>query len=70
MRRDFDPADRRQVLVTLTEEGLRRIDDLLAIKTETEQRLFGTIDRATINRLSADLRTLLLALEPPENEEA
>jgi DNA-binding MarR family transcriptional regulator len=68
VERDFDPADRRQVLVTLTKEGVRRIDRLLAIKTETEQRLFGTIDRATINRLSADLRTLLLALEPPESE--
>ena len=68
VRRDFDPADRRQVLVTLTKEGVRRIDDLLAIKTETEQRVFGTIDRATVNRLSADLRTLLLALEPPEGE--
>ena len=70
VRRDFDPADRRQVLVTLTEEGVRRIDHLLAIKTKTEQRVFGSIDRATINRLSADLRTLLLALEPPEDEEA
>ena len=70
MRREFDPADRRQVLVTLTEEGVRRIDHLLAIKTETEQRVFGRIDRATINRLSADLRTLLLALEPPEDEGA
>jgi DNA-binding MarR family transcriptional regulator len=68
VRRDFDPADRRQVLVTLTEEGVRRIDHLLAIKTETEQRVFGTIDRATINRLSADLRSLLMALEPPESE--
>jgi DNA-binding MarR family transcriptional regulator len=69
VRRDFDPADRRQVGVTLTKEGLRRIDHLLAIKTQTEQRVFGAIDRATVNRLSADLRTLLLALEPPESEE-
>jgi DNA-binding MarR family transcriptional regulator len=69
VRREFDPADRRQVLVTLTEEGLRRIDHLLTIKTQTEQRVFGTIDRATINRLSADLRTLLLALEPRESGE-
>jgi DNA-binding MarR family transcriptional regulator len=69
VQRDLDPADRRQVLVTLTSEGVRRIDHLLAIKTETEQRVFGTIDRATVNRLSADLRTLLLALEPPESEE-
>jgi DNA-binding MarR family transcriptional regulator len=67
VRRDLDSADRRQVLVTLTEEGLRRIDRLLAIKTETEQRVFGTIDRATVKRLSADLRTLLLALELPKS---
>lgn len=70
VRRDFGPADRRQVLVTLTDEGVRRIDHLLAIKTETEQRLFGGVDRATIKRLSADLRTLLLALEPPEDDES
>jgi DNA-binding MarR family transcriptional regulator len=69
VHRDFDPSDRRQVLVTLTDEGVRRIDHLLAIKTETEQRVFGNIDRATIKRLSADLRKLLLALEPPDSEE-
>jgi DNA-binding MarR family transcriptional regulator len=69
VRRDFDPSDRRQVLVSLTPEGVQRIDRLLAIKTETEQRVFGAIDRATINRLSADLRKLLLALEPPELDE-
>jgi DNA-binding MarR family transcriptional regulator len=70
VRRDLDPADRRQVLVTLTDEGRRRIDHLLAIKTETEQRVFGAVDRATVNRLSSDLRSLLLALEPAESDEA
>jgi DNA-binding MarR family transcriptional regulator len=63
VRRDFDPADRRQVLVTLTEEGRRRADQLLATKTETEQRLYGAVDRETIARLSRDLRTLLIAME-------
>jgi DNA-binding MarR family transcriptional regulator len=75
VRRDFDPTDRRQVLVTLTEEGLRRANQLLATKTETEQRLFGAVDRDTVVRLSSDLRTLLVALEgstitPPDEAPA
>jgi hypothetical protein len=53
------------VLVTLTKEGLLRADRLLAIKTETEQRLFGRVDRDTLARMSTDLRTLLLVLEGP-----
>ena len=65
VRRDVDPSDRRQVLVTLTKQGLLRADRLLAIKTETEQRLFGPVDRDTLARMSADLRTLLLSLEGP-----
>jgi DNA-binding MarR family transcriptional regulator len=63
VRRDFDPSDRRQVLVSLTDEGLRRANQLLATKTETEQRLFGAVDRDTIVRMSDDLRTLLVTLE-------
>lgn len=65
VRRDVDPADRRQVLVTLTDEGVRRADELVAIKTVTEQRLFAGLDRATMERMSADLRILLLSLEGP-----
>ena len=65
VRRDIAPADRRQVLVTLTDEGLRRADELVAIKTVTEQRLFAGLDRATMARMSDDLRILLLSLEGP-----
>jgi DNA-binding MarR family transcriptional regulator len=65
VRRDVDPSDRRQVLVTLTEDGLRRADQLIAMKTETEQRLFGGLDRAVRERMADDLRTLLLSLEGP-----
>jgi DNA-binding MarR family transcriptional regulator len=68
VRRDFDPTDRRQVLVTLTDEGLQRANQLLATKTETEQRLFGAVDRDTVTRLSSDLRTLLVALEGSTDE--
>ena len=65
VRRDIDPSDRRQVLVTLTADGLRRADQLIAMKTETEQRLFGGLDHAVQERMADDLRTLLLSLEGP-----
>lgn len=64
-RRDVDPADRRHVLVSLTPEGLARADQLLATKTQSEQRVFGVLDRQTQERLSNDLRRLLLELEGP-----
>jgi DNA-binding MarR family transcriptional regulator len=63
--RRMDPADRRQVLVALTDEGVRRADQLVATKTEAEQRLLGGIDRRTLERLAADLRTVLVAMEGP-----
>lgn len=65
VRRQIDPSDRRQVLVSLTKEGLRRADRLVATKTETEQRVFAGVDRETLARMSADMRTLLLSLEGP-----
>jgi DNA-binding MarR family transcriptional regulator len=65
VRRDVDPADRRQVLVTLTPEGLARADELLATKTQTEQAVFGRLDAATQGRLIDDLRTLLISIEGP-----
>ncbi len=59
------PDDRRQVLVSLTPEGLARADELLAKKTQADQAVFGRLDRHAQDRLNADLRTLLLALEGP-----
>jgi DNA-binding MarR family transcriptional regulator len=63
--RRMDPGDRRQVLVTLTDEGLRRAEQLVATKTEAEQRLLGEIDRRTLERLARDLRVVLVAMEGP-----
>lgn len=73
VRRDVCPSDRRQVLVSLTPEGVARADQLLATKTQAEMNLFGRLDEAAQDRLNDDLRTLLIALEgevAPGEEEA
>lgn len=69
VRRDVAPADRRHVLVTLTESGQRRADEILCIKTTTEERLLGRAGPAAIQRMSEDLRDLLLAIEGPATDE-
>ena len=68
VRRAVRPDDRRQVLVTLTKSGLRRAQKILDTKISTEQRLFGSVDAATLDRLSADLRTMLVAIEGPGDD--
>jgi len=40
-----------------------------ALKTTTEQRLLGHGDPAAIERVSEDLRNLLLAIEGPAEDE-
>jgi DNA-binding MarR family transcriptional regulator len=69
VRRDVDPADRRQVLVTLTEAGQRHADQILAIHTTAEKRLLGRADPAALERMCEDLRNLLLAIEGPAADE-
>lgn len=73
VRRDVCAADRRQVLVTLTPEGVARADEFLAMKTQADLVVFGQLDRATQDRLNDDLRTLIIALESqarPDADEA
>jgi DNA-binding MarR family transcriptional regulator len=66
VRRDMDPGDRRQVLVTITSSGLVRADQAVAANNAAEQEIFGAIDPALQKRLARDLRELLLALEGPD----
>lgn len=63
--RDFDPDDRRSVLVSLTPAGEKRALEVFGIKTEAENNLLAALSPTTQHRLNNDLRTLLLALEGP-----
>jgi len=65
VRRDVDPSDRRQVLVSLTESGLDRAQKIFDTKILAEQRLLEGVDPAVTDRLTDDLRTLLIAIEGP-----
>jgi DNA-binding MarR family transcriptional regulator len=68
VRRDIDPDDRRQILVSLTEEGLRRAGEVFGTKTETETRLLSALSPAQQRRLNDDLRKLLIHLEGPAKD--
>ncbi|MGI5219415.1 MarR family winged helix-turn-helix transcriptional regulator [Nocardia sp. CA-290969] len=72
IQRTMDPADRRQVLVTLTPEGLTRTDEMLTVTTHADERLFGFLDSDTRVLLNDALRAILLAIEgsPVGDEDA
>ncbi len=63
VRRDVDPDDRRQVLVSLTTAGLAQADHIIAMKTQAERWAFDGVDRELLERIARDLRTLLLAFD-------
>ena len=63
--RDVDPSDRRQVLVSLTPEGLTQATHIVATKNESEKAIFSGLDRSVLERLTTDLRTLLVSMEAP-----
>jgi DNA-binding MarR family transcriptional regulator len=65
VRRDVDPSDRRQVLVTLTDAGWDKAAQLVVTKTESERQFFAPMDAEMLGRLAGDLRTLLVAIEGP-----
>ena len=65
VRREVDPRDRRQVFVTLTDSGLDRAQKIFDTKILAEHRLLEGVDPAVTDRLTDDLRTLLIAIEGP-----
>lgn len=60
--RETDPANRRSVHITLTEEGLRLVDDVVAHHVELEARLLGALAPDEQDQLAGLLRRLLVSL--------
>jgi DNA-binding MarR family transcriptional regulator len=63
--REVDPDDRRQVLVSLTPEGLEQANHVVATKNESEKQIFAGLERSFLEQLTGDLRTLLGSMESP-----
>ncbi len=68
VRRDIDPDDRRQVLVSLTTAGLAQADRIIAMKTQAERWAFDGVDRELLERIARDLRALLLSFDKSTGE--
>ncbi len=60
-----DPADRRGIIVELTEAGLALVDEAVAAKTQADRQLLSRLDPKDVEALQGLLRTLLSVLEPP-----
>lgn len=60
--RSPDPADRRSVLVTLTDEGRRIIDEAVVAGVEAQQRLLADLPAGRRRQLDELLRELLAAV--------
>jgi DNA-binding MarR family transcriptional regulator len=60
-----DPADRRGIIVELTPEGLRLVDEAVAAKTQADRQLLARLDAGEVDTLQSLLRKLLSILEPP-----
>lgn len=58
VRRETDPADRRSVLVGLTDAGRGTLNELAEARRETAEELFGGLDPDEQRRLLALLTTL------------
>ena len=64
VRRTRDPSDRRGVLVELTDEGARILEEAVTANTQSERELLADLTADEITTLAGLLRKLLGALEP------
>jgi DNA-binding MarR family transcriptional regulator len=63
LRRSHDGADRRRVLITLTEAGLRAWEDTISLQDRVERRLVDVLRPAEQDQLVSLLRRLLLSAQ-------
>ena len=63
VERTPDPEDRRSLLVTLTPEGLRRIEAAVTAHIESERRLLAALEPEELDVIAGSLRRLLAGHE-------
>lgn len=63
LRRSHDAADRRRVLITLTEAGLHAWENTISVQDRVERELVEVLRPDQQDQLVSLLRTLLLAAE-------
>jgi DNA-binding MarR family transcriptional regulator len=66
VKRTPDPNDRRGVLVELTDEGARVLEEAVTANTGSERELLADLSADEIAALASLLKKLLATLEPPE----
>ncbi|MGW1720605.1 MarR family winged helix-turn-helix transcriptional regulator [Streptomyces sp. NPDC002156] len=63
VRRSPDPHDRRGLQVTLTEEGLSRVDEAVGVGVDAQTEALAALDAEKAGQLADLLRELLTATE-------
>ena len=66
VRRLDDPEDRRGVIIELTDEGQRVVDEAVAALAISDRQLLDRLDPQEVDQLEALLRKVLALLELPE----
>jgi DNA-binding MarR family transcriptional regulator len=64
VKRTRDPNDRRGVLVELTDDGARILEEAVTANTERERELLAGLSVGEIEALAGLLKKLLASLEP------
>ena len=66
VRRLPDPDDRRGVIVELTDEGAKVVDEAVRAVAESDRQLLERLDGDEMTQLQALLKKLLAGLEPAD----
>lgn len=69
LRRDTDPADRRLVQLSLTEEGIALMEDLYPRFNAAEAEVVARIEAADLPLLTEHLRTMVTTVEDMDEDE-